>query len=166
MPSFAISPLTVTTNVGSAVQFMVPSAGVGATYQWTKAGQPLPGETNRSLTLTNLQRAHSGTYAVVVGVAGASTNLGAAELRVRSPMRVIEMSRRPGNGLRLVISDDTVPGLSPDDASAFEVWVSDRVGVAESWVRLTNGISVVSGRLPVDEAGDARPQRFYRVIQR
>ena len=51
---------------GSNVTFAVGVAGADRWFQWFFDGQPLPGATNATLTLSGLTNAHAGSYSVVV----------------------------------------------------------------------------------------------------
>jgi hypothetical protein len=60
-------PLSLTTNAGKTVTFSVSALGAGALrYQWRLNDAVLPGATNKSLTITNVQPAQAGNYTVVV----------------------------------------------------------------------------------------------------
>jgi len=67
-PSITNQPVSITVPVGGTASFAVGATGPGSlTYQWQKgAGNPLAGETNATLTLTNVQTATAGGYSVVV----------------------------------------------------------------------------------------------------
>jgi hypothetical protein len=51
-------------NVTNAVRALSPAGPI--TYQWRFNGTNLPGATNSSLVITNVQLAHEGTYSVIV----------------------------------------------------------------------------------------------------
>jgi len=60
-------PLSLTTNAGKTVTFAVSAMGAGALrYQWRLNDAALPGATNKSLTITNVQPTQAGNYTVVV----------------------------------------------------------------------------------------------------
>ena len=65
-PAITAQPQAVTANVGQTVSFTVGATNA-LTYQWTKDGNPLPGATNATLVLTNVQPVRIGDYRVVVG---------------------------------------------------------------------------------------------------
>ena len=60
-------PQTVTTNPGATVSFTVTAVGVGTlSYQWRRNGASVPGATNATLSLTNVQLAQNAAYSVLV----------------------------------------------------------------------------------------------------
>src|SRR5688572_1196056 len=61
----SVSP-PLTANVGDTVTFSVNATAGPLTYQWQRDGANLPGTTNASITLTNVQAADAGTYRVLV----------------------------------------------------------------------------------------------------
>jgi hypothetical protein len=76
----SVAPLAnVTNNVGSSVTFTAVASGTGPfTYQWYKGANPIPGQTNATLTLSNLQPGDSGAYSVTVtGACGTAVTTGA-----------------------------------------------------------------------------------------
>lgn len=82
-PSITQQPLSQTNIVGSTVSFSVTATGTPPlAYQWEKDGANLSGQTNASLTLTNVQLADAGQYRVVVSNAVGSVTSGEATLTV------------------------------------------------------------------------------------
>lgn len=66
-PSINKHPVNQTVASGATVTFEVEASGPGAlTYQWDFNGTPLPGAEARFLTLTGVEPAQSGAYAVTV----------------------------------------------------------------------------------------------------
>lgn len=85
-PIIANQPQSQSGYVGGSVTFSVAAlSGLPATNQWYKGSTPLPGQTNASLTLNNLQLTNAGTYSVVVGNANGRTNSASATLTVNTP---------------------------------------------------------------------------------
>ena len=85
-PVFVLQPTNQTLFVHQTAQFAVTVVGsTPYTYQWTCNTTNLPGATNATLTLGNLQLAQSGNYAVQVSNAYGSTNSLAAVLTVNPP---------------------------------------------------------------------------------
>ena len=65
-PGVSLSPLTNSVRyVAGAASFSTVATGTGPiSYQWWKEGEPLPGQTNASLMLSNLLTSDTGTYSV------------------------------------------------------------------------------------------------------
>lgn len=67
LPTIASGPANRTIAAGSTVTFNVAAFGTPTlNYQWQFFGTNLPGATNTSFTLVDIQSANAGTYAVVV----------------------------------------------------------------------------------------------------
>ena len=77
-PQDRIAPTDGTASFSVAVCGLPPF-----TYQWQHNGLNLDGATNATLTLTRLQLAQSGSYAVVVSNPGGSVSSGSAQLIVQ-----------------------------------------------------------------------------------
>jgi hypothetical protein len=66
-PTITGHPQNRSVFAGESVTLNVSATGSAPlTYQWLKGGNPVPGATGSSLTLTNVQVSDSGTYSVVV----------------------------------------------------------------------------------------------------
>ncbi len=73
LPVIGLHPVSQTNDAGTNVTFnVVAGGGVPLSYQWQKDGSDLPGQTNSSLTVSNISILDQGGYAVVV-----TNNLGA-----------------------------------------------------------------------------------------
>lgn len=82
-PRIVTAPQSATVLEGESVSFSVVADGSRPlSYQWTFNGQNLAGQTNTSLTLTNLASAQSGSYAVVVSNAAGTITSPVATLTV------------------------------------------------------------------------------------
>ena len=100
-PVLVTQPQNVTNLVGTTASFSVTAtACTPLSYQWWFASAPIPGQTNASLSLTNVTAASAGNYAVVVTAAGGSTSSALATLTVTVPV-VLSMSNLPGSGFDL-----------------------------------------------------------------
>ncbi len=66
VPKITSQPKSVMTTVGQTVSFTVESTN-SATFLWFKDGNALPGATNATLIITNVQASQIGDYKVVVG---------------------------------------------------------------------------------------------------
>ena len=66
-PAIIVQPQATTGITGGSASFNVLATGDPTLlYQWSFAGAPIPGATNPTLTLTNLQTSQAGLYTVVV----------------------------------------------------------------------------------------------------
>jgi hypothetical protein len=72
--------------VGNNVAFNVTLTGIGPfTYRWLHDGMLLPGQTNATLPLTNIQFSSAGNYAAVIGYVGGSLTSSPVSLIVFTP---------------------------------------------------------------------------------
>ncbi len=86
------SPASLVEGIGNTATFNVTLSGLGPfTYQWQHSGVNLPGQTNATLVLTNLQLNSAGSYAAVIGYVGGSITSSPALLNVfvPQPARVV-----------------------------------------------------------------------------
>lgn len=75
----SVAPLANVTNiVGSSATFTAVASGTGPfTYQWSHGANELPGQTNSTLTLNDLQPTNGGAYSVSVsGACGTAATAG------------------------------------------------------------------------------------------
>jgi uncharacterized repeat protein (TIGR01451 family) len=80
------SPVDLTNCPGGSATFATLVRGTGPfSYQWFKAGNPLTGQTYRSLTLGPLSTEDAGTYSVVVSGACGDPATASARLTVNTP---------------------------------------------------------------------------------
>ncbi|HXJ56283.1 MAG TPA: lamin tail domain-containing protein [Verrucomicrobiae bacterium] len=128
LPVVLLSPQNVNTNVGATVTFAVTAQGTGLLrYQWQFNLAPLPGATNRTLTLTNVQLADTGSYSVVVEDQIGSVASPPASLRVLLAPTFLSQPQ----------SQSVVVG----DPVTFEVSVIGTAPLGFRWLR--NGATVV-----------------------
>jgi hypothetical protein len=75
LPSISAQPQSQVDAYGSSASLSVAASGSGLAYQWFLNGTAIPGATNSSLSLTDLQFANAGLYSVTVSnAAGAVTS--------------------------------------------------------------------------------------------
>ncbi|MFM1769262.1 MAG: hypothetical protein RJA22_1791 [Verrucomicrobiota bacterium] len=79
-PQFLLQPQGRVVNPGATLTLTATASGTGPlACQWQREGQPLAGETNLSLTLSNVTEAMAGSYRMTVtNVAGSATSEAAA----------------------------------------------------------------------------------------
>ena len=84
-PAILIPPRSRTVTAGSALTLDALAIGdAPLAWQWQRFGTNLPGRTNSSLTLTNVQLADAGLYAVIASNAVGSATSRVAVVRVRT----------------------------------------------------------------------------------
>ena len=82
-PFIAGAPVNQYVDAGQSAQFNVMAAGTALRYQWLRNGVPLNGETNTSLTLTDLQGTDAGSlFSVIVSNSFGSVTSSVASLTV------------------------------------------------------------------------------------
>ncbi|MCX6925656.1 MAG: immunoglobulin domain-containing protein, partial [Verrucomicrobia bacterium] len=167
IPMVIAHPKSQTTVAGMDVSFTVTAAGAAPlSYQWRKDGLDLPGQRTNALALTNVTRAQSGLYSVVVSNAFGNATSSNALLRVLVPQRLQSPQRLADGRFRLLFGDQDGGLLSLDDLASFEVDVSTNLHSA-NWFRFTNGFTLSNGLiLFIDADATNYPRRFYRVIER
>ena len=90
-PIITVQPTSLAVNAGANATFQVTATGTAPlAYQWRFNGTNLAGAVNSALTLTNLQMAQAGTYAVLVTNDGGSVLSANALLTVRDPWIVTQ----------------------------------------------------------------------------
>ena len=98
VPIIEVQPQAQGSYVGGSVTFSVTAvSGLSTTNQWYNGNTPLTGQTNATLTLTNLSLGSAGNYRVVVGNANGTTNSAAANLTVKIP-NDLQWSANNNNG--------------------------------------------------------------------
>jgi autotransporter-associated beta strand protein len=89
IPIITTQPQSQSTYVGGSVTFSVGVLSIlPTTNQWFKSGSPLPGKTNASLILNNVQSGDDVNYSVVVGNANGITNSDSASLTLFTPAQL------------------------------------------------------------------------------
>ncbi|MBI5766258.1 MAG: immunoglobulin domain-containing protein [Verrucomicrobia bacterium] len=81
-PQIATQPQSQTVTVGGTTSFSIGATGTGLTYQWRVNGTAIASATAATLSITNAQATHAGTYTVVVTNAGGSVTSSNATLTV------------------------------------------------------------------------------------
>jgi streptogramin lyase len=83
-PSITTQPASETVNAGAAASFSVTASGTAPLfYQWQFNGASLPGATNPTLSLVNVQLGQAGTYDALVSNLVGSASSSAASLTVK-----------------------------------------------------------------------------------
>ena len=123
-PAITTQPQNASAAVGSSTTFNVVATGTNLVYQWQKNGTPIAGQTNASLTLSNLQLSDAGSYTVVIsnllnGTAANSVTSSVATLTVTSapPPPSNASSLAAGGDFSLTASAGGVPSSWGSDSS-------------------------------------------------
>jgi hypothetical protein len=94
-PTIVLQPVGGTGNVGGAFTFTASARGTAPlALQWMKDSKPLDGQTNATLTLSNLGTADAGDYMIGVTNSAGSTSSVAAVLVVNRPPMAAGFSTR------------------------------------------------------------------------
>ena len=160
-PTITTQPVSATVDLGQTATFTVAASGTDPiTYQWRRDGVSIPGATNASLVLPNVQVGNAGVYSVAVGnSAGAVVSTNATLVvnalpvitgQPRTQVAVVGTSvsfsvtvagggnfayqwRR--NGLPIAGANAatlTVSNVSPNDVGNYDVIVSSSLGFVNS----------------------------------
>jgi hypothetical protein len=111
------SPVSVTRSVGSKAAFLADGGGaLPISYQWFKNSSPIPGGTNQTLWLNNVQLTDDGStyYAQLTNGFGAITNSLPATLSVAPRITTVPLTRYAS----VVAADDPVAYWRFDEADA------------------------------------------------
>ncbi len=90
--SVQVAPAATTNNQGSSVTFTATAQGTPPFgYQWSDPNNnPLPNQTNSTLTLNNLQQSQSGNYSVTVSNVYGSASASASLTVVLGPPQIVQ----------------------------------------------------------------------------
>ncbi len=133
-PVLTLSPADQCRVAGSTVTFTGRAQdGRGVTYQWLLNDSPLEGETNATLTLTNVQAAQAGGYCVAVF---SGTN------RVMSPDAVLDVISPPVILSPGLLNGQFVPYLSNAVLSVAAFGVAQTNGFPLSYQWMRNGTNL------------------------
>ena len=136
--AITIPPSNQTNQPGSNATFSVTATGCATlAYQWYFFTNALAGETNDTLTLTNLQRSQVGDYLVVASNAGGSVTSSVAVLMVNQPPIAQDDGAVTTQNQSLVITaagvlaNDSDPDLDPTALTS--VSATSTNGALVSW---------------------------------
>jgi Immunoglobulin I-set domain len=146
-----INATNLTVVAGTNVQFTVNAAGIAPfNYQWYKDGASLPAATNASLALTDVRRADTGDYSVIVSnIAGAVTN--DVQLRVLVPQLLNTSFDQTGQTLTVSFGDADGGLLTAQDIAGFVIQTSTNLvdWTPANLVISTNAVGGLSFQLPI-----------------
>ncbi|MBI5768497.1 MAG: immunoglobulin domain-containing protein [Verrucomicrobia bacterium] len=129
-PFITTHPVAQAAQVGQTVSMAVVASGATPlSYQWRKDGAAITGETNASLTLSNIQLLSAGSYDVVVTNSVGAVTSSAATLTV-SPGTPPTISVQPVAQTALVGQSVTLSVAATGTAPFTYQWRKDGVAVA------------------------------------
>jgi hypothetical protein len=125
-PTINSQPASASVNVGGNASFSVSATGTPApTYQWRKDGADLTGQTNATLSLSNVQSTNAGNYTVVVSNAGGIVTSATASLTVTTPAIAPAFSTQPSNQTAVAGTSVTFTALASGSPNPSYQWRKD-----------------------------------------
>ena len=158
-PVITTQPLSQTNLVGSTATFTVAATSCSTiSYQWMLGTNTLSGETNPTLTITNIQLSHAGDYTVVAANSVGNTTSAIATLTVLSPIAPVLSS-----GPVILPNGHFQVGYTGTPGVPYTIeWAA---AVTGPWQSLTNITSDINGLIGCEDfTVPAPPVRFYRVV--
>ena len=162
LPYITSQPTNVVANAGASVTFSASVVGfpTPTNYQWLSNSTPLPGATNSSCTITNVQKANEGNYSVLVSNSVGSVTSTNASLQVdtNATVRLINVVASGAGSLGFRITGPVGTYVIQASTSLL--------------TRLTNWLSVATNSIPAannlwwdftDTNAAAFHGRFYRA---
>ncbi len=160
-PSITNQPLSQTVPVGSNVTFTVGAAGnPPLRYFWHFNGAPLPGKTNATLSLPNVQLADAGNYSVVI-----TDFVGTVQSVVTSSVATLTVLAPPPapSGLTATALSETQVRLDwTDNATNETAYAVQRSLDSNSWSALTASLPANSTNY-TDATCSPSTLYYYRV---
>ena len=148
-------------------RFEVAAAGLEPLfYQWRYRGDLIPGATNTTLLLTNLQPSQAGNYSVVVFNSANATNSPAAKLTVQTPALILA---QPTNQAVRLGSNATFAVTAVGSGTLRYQWqfnATDLAGATDSTFTVTNAQLAHEGayRVLVRDAYSTMPSASAQLV--
>jgi hypothetical protein len=150
-PVISVQPASQLGFWGRSVGFSVVARGEPPlSYQWSFAGSAIPGGTDTSLVLTNLEMTNAGIYQVGVTNAYGSVTSKPAVLTINSAGVSI--------ALHAGVMIDGVVGLT------YGIQYTSDLGDTNSWRGVANVTLTVPTQIWYDAQPAVQPTRYYRVV--
>lgn len=101
-PNARVAPTSVVESFGNDVLLTTSIGGIGPfSYQWQRNGVNLAGQQSETLLLTNARPTDAGSYSVVVGYLGGTTNSTAGAVTVTEPVNALVTGQWDFDGFNL-----------------------------------------------------------------
>ena len=150
-PNIIQQPVSQLGYWGKSVTFQVTATGDPLpSYQWQKESAPIPGATDTSLVLTNLQATNAGRYRVIVSNPVGSVTSSDAYLKIS-----------PADVSLALYSGITIEGAV---GQTFGIRCSTNLDNTNGWWGLTNLTLQAPAELWLDEQSAAQQPRYYLVV--
>lgn len=167
-PAITAPPSTQTQVSGGRATLSVTVSNTSpVSYQWLSNGIAIAGQTNTSLTLSNLTRGNQGVYQVVVSGTNGALVSSSTLLRVLVPPLLQPPMLHGPNGYPTVLFLGADGGL-PDDLSLVNVqWRTNLPSGADTnWQSLSSAAYITTnGLVGMDDTNAPGVTRYYRVMQ-
>jgi hypothetical protein len=152
-----VPPSNVVANAGSNVTLR-SSVGSGVNnpvwLQWLFSGTRLPGQTNATLTVTNVQAAQEGFYTLYITNSLGATAAYQAGLGLATPVLLSEPAWLPEGAFRLRLQ-----------GTAYQNYQIQFTTNLTGWQPLST-LAYSNGLMPVlDPGASSAPHRFYRAVK-
>jgi hypothetical protein len=153
IPAITAQPVaTQTVALGATVSFsVVAEAQTPLSYQWQFNGNNLPGQTNATLTLTNVTSQQAGPYTVVVSATAGNVTSSPAVLAIAGGA-TLDLHFYAG------ITIDGVVGLN------YRIDYAESLAPTTNWLGLTNLTLPSNPFLLFDIQSTNSSKRFYRAV--
>jgi hypothetical protein len=153
-PSISSQPTNETVPVAGTASFSVSATGTAPlTYQWQMAGTNVPGATNSSLLVTNVQTSEAGPYRIIATNAAGAVTSAPAMLRVLVSPTVASISY---TGNTATLTFNSISGLVY--TLEYKDWFTNL-----NWTVIPPGATGMGGILLLQDTNATVPNRFYRV---
>lgn len=160
-PSITLPPQSQTVVAGSNVSFSISATGAAPLrYQWLFDGTNLIGKTDALLTITNVQPANAGDYAVIVSNSIGSTLSADAQLTVAGPKAIT-----PQNLIAELANGGVTIQFAGTPKAGYTVIATTDLSLPEvNWTVLGPATEYASGLFQfIDVQTSNSSMRFYRV---
>ena len=159
-PKVELLSTSITTPIGSSVMLMATASGTPPWYfQWRQNGAEIPGATNSTLSLANIQPDKAGSYTFVLSNALGTVTSQVARVIVRVPVN----EPAPELTIRLENNPPSVLLEWPLNAEGYKLEATQNL-TQPLWTTnvpaLSSGIYTGTWRVTVDTAA---PSQFYRL---
>jgi len=152
-PAFIIHPESRLASGGMTITLFAEasSASQPVSYQWWFNGAELAGQTNSSLTLTNLQSSQGGSYFVVARNAAGPTE---------SRVAILTYS----DASSLILSIHPSLQIFGTLGKTYRIDFSTETRTPAQWTPLTNVTLETTPQVWIDQEAAIGAQRYYRVV--